>query len=268
MLPKKDASNESMHFGKRSGTSSTEGETTSSSTDSKEEEYVTILGVGSLLSELSARCTFPELYSFRTVRVPNYRRVFSHPAPIFIQRGIGDVETLDISSLCAERDEGNKGLVATAFEIPADDFLESGVPSRDFLEREHEFDIRMVPFIEESEGEEGKNDFKLSEGILCTKSTDDDYMKKWGREHFEIQYGQYGIKSIWDWGRDSGLRPCGVYLRHCIIAAKKMGNECYTSFLDETFLVDRTTTIREYLEQHADVMNSLPPPALASRYGG
>ena len=47
-----------------------------------------------------------------------------------------------------------------------------------------------------------------------------------------------------------------------------MGAACLASFLDETYLIDRTTTIRQYLEQHPEIMSTPPPPALAERYGG
>jgi hypothetical protein len=50
-------------------------------------EYITILGFGSLLSERSSRTTFPDLRNFRLGRVKDYRRIFGHPASIFFQRG-------------------------------------------------------------------------------------------------------------------------------------------------------------------------------------
>ena len=31
------------------------------------------------------------------------------------------------------------------------------------------------------------------------------------------------IPSVWHWGRDSGLLPASVYLRHCLLAAEKAG---------------------------------------------
>jgi hypothetical protein len=39
---------------------------------------MTIAGFGSLLSETSARSTFPELRSFRQGRLRGWRRVFAH----------------------------------------------------------------------------------------------------------------------------------------------------------------------------------------------
>ena len=51
---------------------------------------VTIVGLGSLLSERSSRTTFPNLENFRLGRVHGYRRVFAHSAAIFVERGIAD----------------------------------------------------------------------------------------------------------------------------------------------------------------------------------
>ena len=252
--------------------------------DVSEEGYVTILGFGSLLSERSSRTTFPELINFRLGRVPGHRRVFGHPASIFFQRGIACMDTLEISSLCAERDGesfvtrgdegkeganvGGPGFVCAVFEVPNDGLMNdpdgSGrlLPSQAFLEREEEFDIEMVPYEELSDRGERR------EGILCLRSTDEAYLKRWGEKQFEAQYGRYGVETIWKWAKDSGLRPCAPYLRHCVIAAERMGKGCLDSFLDETFLVDRKTTVREYLEMHPEVMDQLPPPHLAVRYGG
>ena len=67
---------------------------------------------------------------------------------------------------------------------------------------------------------------------------------------------------------DDELLPCPVYLRHCVLAAEKMGTEAYDSFLDSTYLADRATTIRSYLDKRPDILDSLPPEHLRERYGG
>ena len=87
-------------------------------------------------------------------------------------------------------------------------------------------------------------------------------------QRFATKYRANGLHTIWGHPPDSGVRPCAVYLRHCVLAAERMGEACLASFLDETYLIDRVTTIRQYLEQHPEVMSTLPPPALAERYGG
>ena len=50
--------------------------------------------------------------------------------------------------------------------------------------------------------------------------------------------------------------------------SQSMGHVCLDSFLDETFLVDRQTTIRQYLQDNPQVLETRPPPELEQRYSG
>lgn len=249
---------------------------------------VTILGLGSLLSERSSRTTFPDLVDFRLGRVSNrYRRVFGHPASIFFQRGLANEETNEFSSLSAEEfvpeDADAKyqgGFICSVFEVPRDQVYndEEGSdghrfakPTGAFLEREEEFDIVEVPYMEISEKDGTAKGFPLEakKGTLCTRYTDEGFVERWGQRRFDEHYGKYGIQTIWGWEPDSGLLPCRVYLRHCYLAAQSMGPKCLDSFLDETFLVDRTTTIREYIQRNQGLIeNTIPPPGFEERYSG
>jgi hypothetical protein len=229
------------------------------------DKLITILGFGSLLSEKSSRITFPELKNFRLGRVPNYRRVFAHPASIFFQRKIADLNTLEMSSLSVEYVEGDPGFVASVFEVSNKNMMKDGVPSQDYLEREEEFNIVTVPFI--PFGEEPQK-HSAGMGIICERSSDEEYLRRWGQERFNDHFAKYGVVTIWGWKEDSGLLPCAVYLRHCYLSAKSMGDGCLSSFLDETFLVDRKTSIRSYLEKHPSILDQLPPPELEGRYSG
>lgn len=194
-------------------------------TKANRDALVTILGFGSLMSERSSRLTFPELQNFRLAHVPNFRRVYAHPASIFFQRGIANKKTLEMASLSVEPCQGH-GLVAAVFEVPNTLMMADGIPSREFLEREEEFDIVEVPYQELDESVDTKV------GVICARSTDEAYLQRWGKERFDQQYSKYGIDTIWNWSKDSGLRPCAVYLRHCYLAAESMGEKCLNSFLD------------------------------------
>ena len=247
---------------------------------------ITVLGFGSLLSERSSRLTFPNLVNFRLGRVPNHRRVFAHPAPIFFERGIANMDTQEISSLSAEfvgddveDDVKNCSFICSVFEVPSDGLIEIQnpsdgtspsviIPSQAFLEREEEFDIQQVPYLELNDTNKDSSSSELKLGILCRRSTDEKYIQQWGKDRFQQKFKSWGLNTIWGYEKDSGIRPCATYLRHCVLAAKGMGKVCYDSFLDETFLVDRTTTIRTYLKQHPYIMTTLPPPELAERYCG
>ncbi|KAL7543658.1 hypothetical protein ACHAXR_012952 [Thalassiosira sp. AJA248-18] len=266
---------------------------------------ITILGFGSLLSLKSARLTFPTLKNFRLGRVPDHRRVFAHPASIFFKRNIANLDTLEMSSLSCEYERGHS-FICSVFEVPNEGLSalssDGWIPSQAFLEREEEFEIAMVPFEEltSMDGDIGmvpmRTETSLSDdtatsssstdkpsiknGVICRRSTDEAYLAQWGETHWRSQYLKYGVKTIWNWDRDSGLRPCPAYLRHCVLASwncggandswtsDSAGGMCYQSFLDETYLVDRETTIRDYLKQHPGVMEREPPESLRERYGG
>ncbi|XVF38776.1 hypothetical protein REPUB_Repub20aG0131000 [Reevesia pubescens] len=98
--------------------------------------HISICGFGSLLSEKSARSTFPNLLNFRVAKLNGFRRVFAHVAPIFFDRGIAKPETKEISSLSVEPYEGET-LIVTVFEIK-----KSEIPA--FIERELEFRFLAV----------------------------------------------------------------------------------------------------------------------------
>ena len=214
----------------------------------------TILGFGSLLSEQSARLTFPDLDEFRLVRVRGYRRVFGHAASIFFERGIADAATKEFSSLSAEPC-ADASFVACAFEVDVD----ADAWAR-FEAREEEFDLADAPFAALDGGAGG-------EGVLCTRGSDAAFVERWGRETYERKYLAH-VPTIWDWSRDSGLRPCACYLRHCVLAVTKAGPAALDSFLDDTYLVDRETTLRTYLGANPHVMDTRPPESLIGRYSG
>lgn len=238
---------------------------------------ITILGFGSLLSERSTKTTFPDATNFRLVIVNGYRRSFAHPAAIFFKRGIADLEKLRFASLSAEECEG-ASFICTAFEA-----TDIGMDA--FREREEEFRLELIPFsplvpeasmqpsANGSEGQPASSDDtahtgSAALGLACLRWTDDEYIAQWGRDRYERDYLATGAKTIWGWAPDSGLEPCHPYLRHCVLAATKLGDACLDSFLDQTYLVDRTTPLRTYLDAHPEVMSTLPPPELQERYGG
>ncbi|KAK1591770.1 hypothetical protein Q3G72_013381 [Acer saccharum] len=215
---------------------------------------ISICGFGSLLSEKSARSTFPDLIDFRLAKLNGFRRVYAHAAPIFFERGIAKPETMEISSLSVEPCEGET-LIVTVFEIQ-----KAEIPA--FIKREHEF--RFLAVIPETlDGKPFTN-----RAVLCARSSDEEFFQircKGSKEIYFQHYGRYNIDKIW---RDDIL-PCRVYLRHCVLAAKNLGDEAYNNFLDHTYLGDRKTTIREYLATTGSgIMEEEPPESLKSRYGG
>lgn len=215
---------------------------------------LSICGFGSLLSERSARSTFPDLINFRVAKLNGFRRVFAHVAPIFFERGIAKPETKEVSSLSVETCEG-ESLIVTVFEIK-----KSEIPS--YIEREHEFRFLAV-HPETLEGSQ-----YATPAVLCARYSDEEYFQnrcKGSQEIYHERYGRFGIDKIW---RDDVL-PCRTYCRHCVLAAKNLGNEAYANFLDHTYLADRKTTLRKYLATvGSGIMEEEPPELLKARYGG
>ncbi|KAL2651771.1 hypothetical protein R1flu_019899 [Riccia fluitans] len=214
--------------------------------------FISICGFGSLLSERSSRFTFPYLQNFRVGILHGFRRVFAHVAPVFLERGIANVETKEMSSLSVEPFPG-ESIVVTVFEIS-----QSEVPA--FIEREHEFRFLAVT-VHTLEGE-----ISAHKAVICARYSDEEYRRDrcHGDEEYNKRYGKYNIQQIW---RDDIL-PCRTYLRHCVLAAKNLNQAAYDSFLDHTFLGDRTTSIRQHLAQDEKIMLQEPPLALRERYGG
>ncbi|GAY68438.1 hypothetical protein CUMW_264100 [Citrus unshiu] len=114
--------------------------------------------------------------------------------------------------------------------------------------------------------------------VLCARSSDRSFSKldakhtisllfmlAGSKEIYFHHYGRYNIDKIW---RDD-ISPCRVYLRHCVLAAKNLGDEANSNFLDHTFLGDRKTTIHEYLTTTgAGIMEEEPPESRTTHYGG
>ncbi|KAL6343964.1 hypothetical protein AAG906_027737 [Vitis piasezkii] len=221
---------------------------------SSNNDLLSICGFGSLLSERSARSTFPDLINFRVARLNGFRRVFAHVTPVFFERGIAKPKTMEISGLSVEPCEG-ESLIVTVFEIHR-----SEIPS--YIKREIEYRFLAV-FPETLDG----TPF-TSPAVLCARYSDEEFLQircKGSKEMFFEQYGRYNIHKIW---RDD-VFPCRVYLRHCLLAAKSLSDAAYNDFLDHTFLADRKTTIREYLATTGSgIMEEEPPESLKARYGG
>ena len=229
-------------------------------------DFATMVGFGSLLSPVSASHTCPGVVNFRLARCKGWRRVFSHPAAVFFERGIAKPETLEISSLSAEPVEGTDGFVVATFDVPATE-----LPA--LLEREEEYNFVEIPFYPLTSND--VEDQEIGRGWMCTRSTDEEVLDIRGHraKYSSFLAPHYDSVSIWDeWGTDSGILPCPVYLRHCLLASRRddVLKEATDSFVSETYLADRKTTLAEYLltENGKIVMETRPPPALEGRYSG
>ncbi|CAK4615801.1 unnamed protein product [Aphanomyces euteiches] len=214
---------------------------------------VKIIGYGSLLSDVSARSTFgAALSNFRLARVNNFRRVFALPGSIFFRHGIANMATKEIGGLMVEPSAGSSFIVSV-FDIPEEQ-LDS------FYKRESLYKIASVPYEE--------NDGTIDSALMCLASNDEELIANKGQAFFDDNYRAFGLHTVWGWDPDSGILPCRVYLRHCILAVQKLGKEVEEDFMINSYLGDRQTTIKDYVAKHPDIMNAVPPATLVGRYSG
>jgi len=225
-------------------------------------EWQTIVGFGSLLSKRSALTTTPSLRNYQYVKVNNFQRIFRHPAAVFFERGefpgIAKPETKEISSLSTLPSQGHS-FVACAYQIPKDEWE----PLR---EREEEFSFVNAEF---TQLEEGAPEFEGGNvGFMCTASTDEALQNTSLWPRYQKYLECYGETKVWSWSEESGILPCPVYTRHCVLAARNAPDYVTDSFLDDTFLADKTTPLRAYLEATPELMDTEPPAEFRERYSG
>ncbi|RUO95734.1 LOW QUALITY PROTEIN: hypothetical protein BC936DRAFT_143340 [Jimgerdemannia flammicorona] len=200
--------------------------------------------------EVDHVCDGPLVFSFAVFNAARLNRWIR----IAAQRAIRKVhlsETREFPLSAEPCDDPQEGFIVSLFEID-----ESLLPA--FYEREPEFQHVWI----EPEDLEGK--LLGIRALMCVKYTDEGFKAKIGQAEFDRITRECGIDRIW---RDD-VFPCRVYLRHCVLASQSFGEDAYASFLDNTYLADRRTTIREYLKQNPDILDELPPESLRERYSG
>ena len=62
---------------------------------------------------------------------------------------------------------------------------------------------------------------------MCAASSDENVEARWGAGYIKRVYGKHGVQTIWGWSADSGILPCPVYLRHCVLAAQKQVRQAW-----------------------------------------
>eukprot|EP00746_Dinoflagellata_sp_MGD_P027699 gnl/MRDRNA2_/MRDRNA2_165380_c0_seq1.p1 gnl/MRDRNA2_/MRDRNA2_165380_c0~~gnl/MRDRNA2_/MRDRNA2_165380_c0_seq1.p1 ORF type:complete len:251 (+),score=34.01 gnl/MRDRNA2_/MRDRNA2_165380_c0_seq1:96-848(+) len=227
-------------------------------------EWIGMLGLGTLMSEISAKSTSPSARNFSFCTVREYRRVFAHVSHHVLRRGhpFAHFETAELAGLSCEPCKGCS-FSSVYFEVPAKEF-----PALE--EREDMYEM-VVAEAELSDGQRRC-------GFVCGCTTDERLRAKMGEEVFQEKYGRHfsgtgsasddasqvdgypipGEPRVWSWEK---ILPARIYLRHCVLAiGNQAGESAVNAFLDDTFLWDRTTTVRQHLAANPHIM-ATPPPA-------
>ena len=192
---------------------------------------ITIFGYGSLMSEESTKITMPTATNFRKGILEGYRRIYNLVSVSGIRNGTVNMATKEIAALSiAVWADGR--VFGCIFEIPH-------VELAGYLEREHRYkpvEVKVWDCAQES----------YVTALTVVENMDADYkssLKGGDAEYFE-RVGKYYSESLWE---RTDIFPMKKYMLNCAFAANLLGGiEWVNNYLDNTYLSDRSTTLRSY----------------------
>ena len=200
-----------------------------------EDSMITVLGLGSLLSEASARQTCPNLKNFRLATIDGWRRSFNKTdSGLIKRREIPTDGDLKYGCLSAIRDEKQQGMIVSVFEISQEEWAPLVI-------REYEYKLEKVPFVDIEN--------RAGEGILCIGDFMDDdecealiYSDPLRVDRWEDFKKAYPNMPMWQYD----VLPYQRYLDMCLEAAQEHGDSVYENFLDTTF-TGQGVSMRDYI---------------------
>ena len=199
-------------------------------------EVVTVAGYASLMCEESARATTPEIGNWRYGTIRDYARVFDLVSIIRIKRGLARGTHL---ATCTARPRTGSTLQVCLYDIPAALF-----PALEARER------RLATSVVQVQCDSGDT----ATAYLFTQYSDERYRAERATtsEIWHQEVGQFYEGCIY---RDD-LLPVPSYLKECCDAYQAAGMP--HNFLDNSFLGDRHTSIRQYIDEHGQAAFELP----------
>ena len=189
-----------------------------------------VIGYASLLSEISIRRLFSNVGRIRPVEISGHARCFNSYGTLSINKGLASIADRNLAHASAILRPFTK-IRALAFEIGETDF-------EIYEKHEFRYSLREVNARCLETGESFK-------AIMCYENTDHliDTSLVGSDDIFGL-YKQYDTHSFWH----TDHLPADVYLNHCIASAFLLGDDVVDNFLDTSFIHDRETSIRKYLE--------------------
>lgn len=189
-----------------------------------------VIGYASLLSPISIRYLFPNVGNITRVKIPGHARCFNSFGTLSIKASLaqkGDKELAHASAIIRP----SSMIYALAFELDKTDF-------ETYLRHEFRYDLREIEVFSREMG-------KPLKAIICYEGADhliDTSLV--GVADIYALYAQYEVQSFWN----RPDLPAKTYLEHCVAAARELGEDYAANFLDTSFIHDRETTLRTYLE--------------------
>lgn len=208
-------------------------------------EMISVFGYGSLMSPNSSNRTMPTAKNHRKGSLEGYLRIFSLVSIVGLKKGDSNIDTLEMAAL-AIKPKPNCIVKGNLFDIPIDE-----LPA--YFEREHRYKKLKLPIVDH--GVDGKSNTLISAWV-CIEQTNEEYRSTMNNEEWDERIGQYynndppGYGKLW--GR-LDIFPMRNYLINCLNAAFELGGNNYiTNLLDEGYIADGITTIREYILKYPD----------------
>lgn len=197
-------------------------------------EKLSIIGLGSLISEQSARRTCPNLSNFRLGFTHGHKRIFNK-ADSYLIRMDKLPDDKKYACLSAVPDKSILKMYVSIFDIAIEDW-----PA--LVEREFEYRLVEIPYEELDGGGTGHAIACLgdyTDDKTCLDIIHADPVRKLRWKEFCKNYDG----PIWRYD----LEPSEYYLNACLKTFQDLGAEFYNNFLDTTFVGDGRT-IRNYLK--------------------
>ncbi|MEM6810835.1 MAG: hypothetical protein AAF549_00020 [Pseudomonadota bacterium] len=197
---------------------------------------IQIIGLGSLLSEESARNTCPDLRNFRFAKLRGYKRIFNKTDSTLALNEQIPPHSKKYACLSAIPDQSIREMFVSVFDIPQTEWDY-------FLYREFEYRIEPIAFYELGSEKIDKayaclGDFKSDQE--CFEYISGNEIRKKRLNEFRQKY----TGPMWRYD----IEPNPVYLYRCLNILEKDKPEFLDNFLDTTF-TGAGHSIRSYLKK-------------------
>ena len=189
-----------------------------------------VIGYASLLSEISIRRLFPNVGRIIPVTINDHARCFNSFGTLSIKAGLEDIGSNTLAHASAIY-RPHCVLHAVAFELDDADF-------DTYVKHEFRYHLKAVEVNALGHNER-------FDAIMCYENVDQNIdVSLIGLKDIWQLYEMYSTPSFWH----TPHLPAKAYLEHCIASARDINAAVLNNFLDTSFLHDRTTSIRSFLE--------------------
>lgn len=197
-----------------------------------------VIGYASLLSETSIKRLFPNVGRIVRVALDDHARCFNSFGTLSLKAELeahGSQYLAHASAIYRP----NSILHALAFQLDDADY-------DTYVRHEFRYDLKRVT-AQSLDGAESL------EAVICYENVDQNIDASLvGSDSIWDLYETYGTQSFWH----TPHLPAKLYLEHCIASARDIGPDMLENFLDASYIYDRETSIRSYLEDRLEGLDS------------